>query len=78
VKNETGHNILLCFYGMLYPSKIKMASFDIDGDLAPINSMNLTKELNFDVNCIKSISNENRSRILVCFWAYTCPGYCII
>ena len=78
LKNETNHNILVCFYGMKYPSKIKMVSFDVDGDLAPINSMNLTKELNFDVSCIKSISNENGSKILVCFWLWTSAGYCII
>jgi hypothetical protein len=63
---------------MQYPSKIKMASFDIDGDLAPINSMNLTKDFIFAINFIESISNENRSRILVCFWACTSAGYCII
>ena len=77
LRNETD-DILICFYGTQSPNRIKMVSFDIEGGLTPINSMNISKYFSFSISFIKSISNEDRSRILACFWAWQSSGYCII
>jgi len=77
-KNETDYNILICFYATQYPNKMKMVSFDIEGGLSPINSMNISKNCSPLINFVKSISNEERSRILTCFWGCENAGYCII
>jgi hypothetical protein len=72
------NNILVCFYGISYPSYLMVTSFDIDYNLNYLESYSTYMLItDFSIELIKSKNIDNQSTSLLCFFQkgrspYTC------
>jgi hypothetical protein len=71
-------NILTCFFGCYFPSKIYSISLDIENGLKILEEYYTEKEINqvnYIINFIKAISVGNKTSALVAFYQIESTGY---
>ena len=73
------NNILVCFFGITYPSFLNVASFDIEDNLNYLSSYStfISSPKSYNIELIKSKNIDNESTSLLCFFQknqspYTC------
>ena len=79
IMNSTNkRNILTCFFGCYYPTKIYSISLDIENGLNKLDEFSTEKEINqvsYYIDFIKAISIGNKSSALVAFYQIESTGY---
>ena len=78
MNSNTYGNILVCFYKIDYPVKLKVAAFTIDSgnNIIHLEDINLSSENNENKQTyIKSSISSDKKKVLVCYSAYDPSNY---
>ena len=79
IMNSTNKsNILTCFFGCYYPTKIYSISLDIENELNKLDEYSTEKEIDqvsYSINFIKAISVGNKTLALVAFYQNSLTAY---
>ena len=81
LKNSYSENILTCFYTVYYEGyKLAISYFKIDAMSIVKESTLLNKHFNIgqSLDCIKSFTNTDHSKALICYYLYNSKSECFI